>query len=121
YAISRTNGDRLWKRRLDNRIVFPVIVQGDALMVAPFRGDHVPIFLLSDGRRVNYYRLNRGCEIVASPSFEDGTLLVPTDKGLLAAVTVAPAKSEEASTGTKQQVRPTPPAAERNRKDNPHP
>ena len=121
YAISRSNGDRLWKRRLDNRIVFPVIIEGDAVMVAPLRGDHIPVFLLSDGRRVNYYRLNRGCEIVGNPTFVDGTLLVPTDKGLLAAVTVAPAKSEEASTGTKQQAHPTPPSAERNRKDNPHP
>ena len=121
YAISRSNGDRLWKRRLDNRIVFPVIIEGDAVMVAPLRGDHIPIFLLSDGRRVNYYRLNRGCEIVASPSFVDGTLLVPTDKGLLAAVTIAPAKSDEARTGGKQQVPPAPATAERNRKDNPHP
>src|SRR5262249_58182721 len=111
YAISPASGDRLWKRRLDNRIVFPVIVQGDALMVAPFRGDHVPIFLLSDGRRVNYYRLNRGYEIVASPTFVDGTLLVPTDKGLVAAVTIAPAKPDEASKGATQQTPPTPDTA----------
>jgi outer membrane protein assembly factor BamB len=104
YVLSRSNGDRLWKRRLDNRIVFPVIVEGDALMVAPFRGDHVPIFLMSDGRRVNYYRLNRGCEIVASPSFFDGTLLVPTDKGLVAAVTVAPAKSDATPSGARSQT-----------------
>jgi outer membrane protein assembly factor BamB len=116
YAFSRSNGDRLWKRRLDNRIIFPVIIEGDAVMVAPLRGDHIPVFLLADGRRVNYYRLNRGCEIVGSPSFVDGTLLVPTDKGLLAAVTVAPTKSEEATSGVK-----TPATAVRNRKDNPHP
>jgi outer membrane protein assembly factor BamB len=120
YAISRSNGDRLWKRRLDNRIVFPVIIEGDAVMVAPLRGDHIPVFLLSDGRRVNYYRLNRGCEIVASPSFVEGTLLVPTDKGLLAAVTVGPAKSEEASSAVKQ-VQAAPGAAERARKEHPQP
>jgi outer membrane protein assembly factor BamB len=114
YVISRSSGDRLWKRRLENRIVFPVIVEGDALMVAPFRGDHVPIFLMSDGRRVNYYRLNRGYEIVASPSFFDGTLVVPTDKGLIAAVTVGPAKSEapkaakDQLSGTEQTRKPAP-------------
>jgi len=118
YAISRTNGDRLWKRRLDNRIVFPVIVQGDALMVAPFRGDHVPVFLVSDGRRVNYFRLDRGSEIVANPTFVDGTLLVPTDKGLIAAVSIAPARSDEASGSVKQQAPGPPPTAERAKKPN---
>jgi outer membrane protein assembly factor BamB len=117
YVMSRSNGDRVWKRRLDNRIVFPVIVEGDALVVAPYRGDHVPIFLMSDGRRVNYYRLNRGHEIVASPSFSDGTLLVPTDKGLIAAVPVAPARSDGSQNGAKNQM----PAPEPLKKPTPRP
>ena len=121
YAISLSTGDRLWKRRLDNRIVFPVIVEGDAVMVAPLRGDHVPIFLMSDGRRVSYYSLTRGSEIVASPSFTDGFLLVPTDKGLIAAVPVNPPKSEEASKSTRERSPTTPTTAEQIKKPNPRP
>jgi outer membrane protein assembly factor BamB len=119
YAISRSNGDRLWKRRLDNRIVFPAIVDGDAVMVAPLRGDHVPVFLISDGRRLNYYRLSRNSEIVASPSFVDGTLLVPTDRGLLAAVAITPARSEEESKGSKEQMSGDLAKPERAKKPNP--
>jgi outer membrane protein assembly factor BamB len=89
YALSRSNGNRIWKRRLDNRIAAAPIVEGDATMITPLRSDHVAVFLNSDGRRVNYYQLDRGSEIVADPIFSDGTLLLVTDKGLVVATTRA--------------------------------
>ena len=46
YALSRANGDRVWKRRLDNRIIAEPIVEGDATMIAPHRGDYVAYFEL---------------------------------------------------------------------------
>ncbi|MCI0485628.1 MAG: PQQ-binding-like beta-propeller repeat protein [Blastocatellia bacterium] len=87
YALSRRNGDRLWKRRFDNRIAAPPMVEGDAVMIAPLRGDHVAVFLSADGRRVNFYRLDRESEIVAEPVFSDDTLVIATDKGIVVAVT----------------------------------
>jgi outer membrane protein assembly factor BamB len=93
YALSRANGNRVWKRRLDNRLASAPIVDGDAVMIAPLRGNHVAVFLNSDGRRVNYYQLDRGSEIIADPVFSDGTLLLVTDKGLVAA-TAGPAENQ---------------------------
>jgi outer membrane protein assembly factor BamB len=90
YALSRSNGNRIWKRRLDNRIAADPIVEGDATMIAPLRGDHVAVFLNSDGRRVNFYRLDGELEIVAEPVFSGDTLLLSTDKGLIV-VSTAPA------------------------------
>jgi outer membrane protein assembly factor BamB len=85
YALSKTSGNRLWKRRMDNRIAAAPIVDGDANMIAPLRGNHVAVFLNSDGRRVNVYQLERGYEIVAGPIFSDGLLFISTDKGLVVA------------------------------------
>ena len=85
YGLSRANGDRIWKRRLENRIAATPVVVGDAAMVAPLRGDHVAFFLHEDGRRINFYRLEREVEIVASPLFADNLLLLSTNKGLVAA------------------------------------
>jgi outer membrane protein assembly factor BamB len=85
YALSRTSGDRLWKRRLENRITAAVIVEGDASLVAPLRGDYVAVFLNSDGRRVNLFRLEKDFEIVADPIFSGDTLILATSNGLVVA------------------------------------
>ena len=87
YALSRSNGDRIWKRRLENRIASALIVEGDASLVAPLRGDYVAVFLNSDGRRVNVYRLEKDSEIVADPIFSGGTLVLATNNGLVVAKT----------------------------------
>ncbi|GEM_PF-897207 len=85
YALSRSSGNRLWKRRFDNRLIAAPLVEGDAAMIAPYRGDAIAVFLSADGRRVNFYRLEKETEIVAAPVLSDNLLLIPTDKGLLAA------------------------------------
>lgn len=85
YALARSTGDRIWKRRLENRIISAPIVEGDASLVAPLRGDYVAVFLNSDGRRVNFYRLDKESEIVADPIFSGNTLVLATDKGLVVA------------------------------------
>jgi hypothetical protein len=85
YALSRANGDRIWKRRLENRITSTLIVEGDASLVAPLRGDYVAVFLNSDGRRVNLYRLEKDSEIVADPILAGDTLVLPTNNGLVVA------------------------------------
>jgi outer membrane protein assembly factor BamB len=90
YAIARTTGNKIWKRRLDNRLSAAPIIEGDAAMVAPHRGDHVAVFLHQDGRRVNFYRLDKEQELVAQPVFSDNLLLLLTDKGLVAAVATQP-------------------------------
>lgn len=90
YMLSRENGDRIWKRRFDNRIAAAPLVEGDAVMIAPLRGDHVAVFLNADGRRVNFYRLEKGTEIVAEPTFSNDTLVIATDKGIVVAVTAQP-------------------------------
>jgi hypothetical protein len=56
-------------------------------MVAPLRGEYVAVFLNSDGRRVNLYKLERGFEIVADPILSGDKLLLSTDKGLVVATT----------------------------------
>ncbi len=86
YAISKTTGNKIWKRRLDNRLSAAPIVEGDAALIAPLRGDHIAVFLTSDGRRVNFYHLDKEQEIVAQPAFSDNLLLILTDKGLVAAI-----------------------------------
>jgi outer membrane protein assembly factor BamB len=90
YALARSNGNKIWKRRMENRITAPPLVEGDALMIAPIRGDHVAVFLQADGKRVNFYRLDKEYEIVSEPVFSDHLLLLATNKGLVAAVTTQP-------------------------------
>jgi outer membrane protein assembly factor BamB len=90
YALARATGDRIWKRRLENRIVSAPIVEGDASLVAPLRGDYVAVFLNADGRRVNFYQLDKDFEIVADPIFTGGTLVLPTSKGLVVATATRP-------------------------------
>src|SRR6185295_1102443 len=80
YALSRSKGDRIWKRRLENRITSAPIVDGDASLVAPLRGDYVAVFLNSDGRRVNLFRLDKDFEIVADPNFSGDMLVLAMDK-----------------------------------------
>lgn len=86
YAMAKTTGNKIWKRRLDNRLSAAPIVEGDAAMIAPLRGDHLAVFLNADGRRVNFYRLDKEQEIVAQPVFSGNLLLILTDKGLVAAI-----------------------------------
>ena len=94
YCFARTNGNRIWKRRLDNRIAAAVIVEGDAILVAGLRSNQVAVLLDTGGFVVNYYKLEPEYEIVAQPVFVRGTLLLPTDKGLVVAVS-SPATDEK--------------------------
>jgi outer membrane protein assembly factor BamB len=87
YALARSTGDRIWKRRLENRISSAPMVEGDASLVAPLRGDYVAVFLNSDGRRVNFYQLDKEFEIVADPVFSGDILVLATNKGLVVART----------------------------------
>ncbi len=86
YCFARANGNRIWKRRLDNRIAADVIVEGDSILVAGLRSNQVAVLLDSGGQVVNYYKLETDYEIVAQPVFARGTLLLPTDKGLVVAI-----------------------------------
>ena len=86
YCFARTNGNRVWKRRFDNRIAAAVIVEGDAILVAGLRSNQVAVLLDTGGLVVNYYKLESEYEIVAQPVFVRGTLLLPTDKGLVCAL-----------------------------------
>jgi outer membrane protein assembly factor BamB len=83
YCFARSNGNRTWKRRLDNRIAAPVIVETDSILVAALRSNHVIVLLTSDGRIVNTYKMESEYELVTRPVFGDGTLLLPTDRGLV--------------------------------------
>lgn len=96
YCLSLSSGDRLWKRRLENRIISAPITEGDAMMAAPLRSDYVAVFLNADGRRVNLYQLERDYEIVADPVLIGDLLVLPTNKGLVAA-SVARAQANPAS------------------------
>ena len=90
YCFARSNGNRTWKRRLDNRINAPVIVEGDSILVAPLRSNHVIVLLSSDGRIVNSFKLDSEYETVTRPVFAAGTLLLSTDKGLVAVSSTRP-------------------------------
>jgi outer membrane protein assembly factor BamB len=90
YALSKSTGDRVWKRRLENRITSAVVVEGDANLVAPLRGDYVAVFLNADGRRVNLYKLEKDTEIVADPIFSNDTLYLATSNGLVVARAMRP-------------------------------
>jgi outer membrane protein assembly factor BamB len=86
YALGRDTGNKIWKRRMENRLTSAPVVEGDTAMIAPFRGDHVVMFLNADGRRVNFYRLDKEFEIVAEAVFQNHLLLLATNKGLIAAI-----------------------------------
>ncbi len=90
YALGRATGNKIWKRRMGSRLTAAPLVEGDAAMIAPLRGDHIAVFLNADGRRVNFYRLDKEFEIVAEPVFQDHLLLLATNKGLVAAITTQP-------------------------------
>lgn len=94
YALARSSGDRIWKRRLENRITAAPIVEGDASLVAPLHGGYVAVFLNADGRRVNVYQLDKDFEIVADPIFTNGSLVLPTSKGLVVAIATRPKDSQ---------------------------
>jgi WD40 repeat protein len=109
YALARSTGDRIWKRRLENRITSSPMVEGDASLVAPLRGDYVAVFLNSDGRRVNFYQLDKEFEIVADPVFSGDTLVLATNKGLVVARTTrAVAKPTTAGQETKAEKKSPP-------------
>jgi outer membrane protein assembly factor BamB len=86
YALARETGNKIWKRRMESRLTSAPVVVGDTAMIAPIRSDHVAMFLLADGRRVNFYRLDKEFEIVAEAVFQNHLLLLATNKGLVAAV-----------------------------------
>ncbi len=92
YVLSKSNGNRLWKRRLVDRIVADPIVEKDVTLIAPFHGDHVVVFKNSDGQRVNYFQLDRSEEIIGTPLFRGGLLLLPTNRGVIAAAETSPPK-----------------------------
>jgi outer membrane protein assembly factor BamB len=92
YALARSTGDRIWKRRLENRIISAPLVEGDASLVAPLRGDYVAAFHNSDGHRLNLYQLDKDFEIVADPVFTGELLVLPTNKGLVVAKTTKAAE-----------------------------
>jgi hypothetical protein len=86
YALARETGNKVWKRRMESRLTSAPVVQGDTAMIAPLRGDHVAMFLHADGRRVNFFRLDKEYEIVAEAVFQNHLLLLATNKGLVAAI-----------------------------------
>jgi outer membrane protein assembly factor BamB len=90
YALGRETGNKIWKRRMESRLTAAPVIEGDAALIAPLRGDHIAVFLHADGRRVNFYRLDKEYEIVAEPVFRDHLLLLATNKGLVAAITTQP-------------------------------
>ena len=98
YVLSKATGNRLWKRRLVDRIVASPIVETDVIMVSPFHGDHVVMFMNSDGQRVNYYQLDRGDEIIGAPLFRCGLLLLPTNRGIIAAAVTDESDSSPSKT-----------------------
>ena len=103
YALGRKTGNKIWKRRMESRLTAAPVIEGDAAMIAPLRGDHIAVFLTADGRRVNFYRLDKEYEIVAEPVFQDHLLLLATNKGLVAAITTQPT---EGRTNARQKEKP---------------
>ncbi|MEK6320916.1 MAG: PQQ-binding-like beta-propeller repeat protein [Acidobacteriota bacterium] len=109
YALSRSTGDRIWKRRLENRIASAPIVEGDASLIAPLRGDYVAVFLNSDGRRVNFYQLDKEFEIVADPVFSGDILVLATNKGLVVARTTRSAGNPTSAVQEMKAEKKSPP------------
>ena len=66
------------------------IVEGDACLVAPLRGDYVAVLLNADGRRVNIFRLEKDSEIVTDPIFSGDTLVLVTTNGIIVAKATRP-------------------------------
>jgi outer membrane protein assembly factor BamB len=95
YALARASGNRLWKRRLEGRIAASPLVRGDATLIAPLHSDYVAVFSNSDGRPLNFFRLDKGLEIVAAPALSSETLAIATDRGLIVA-TVAKSSDQPA-------------------------
>jgi outer membrane protein assembly factor BamB len=96
YCLSRSTGDRIWKRRLENRIAAAPVVEGDANLVGALHSGYVAVFLNSDGRRVNLFRLEPEYEIVADPLFAGDNLILPTDRGLVVATAIRPSPNAAA-------------------------
>jgi outer membrane protein assembly factor BamB len=103
YALARETGNKVWKRRMENRLTSAPVVEGDTAMIAPLRGDHVAMFLHADGRRVNFYRLDKEYEIVAEAVFQNHLLLLATNKGLVAAMAT---RLTDGRTNARQKARP---------------
>lgn len=93
YCFARTNGNRIWKRRFDNRISAAAIVEGDSVLIAPLRGNQLSVLLQSNGQLISYYKLDGESEVVAQPAFEADTLVLPTDKGLIAVAVTKPSNT----------------------------
>jgi outer membrane protein assembly factor BamB len=96
YALSKSSGNHIWKRKMEDRVTECPLIDGDTTLIAPFRGDHVAMFLTQDGRRVNYYQLSKGDALIGEPLFSEGTLLLRTDTGLVVAVAQHPQEPKEA-------------------------
>jgi outer membrane protein assembly factor BamB len=103
YALARETGNKVWKRRMENRLTSAPVVEGDTAMIVPLRGDHVAMFLNADGRRVNFYRLDKEYEIVAEAVFQNHLLLLATNKGLVAAIATP---LSDGRTNARQKAKP---------------
>jgi outer membrane protein assembly factor BamB len=103
YALARETGNKVWKRRMESRLSSAPLVEGDTALIVPLRGDHVAMFLNADGRRVNFFRLDKEYEIVAEAVFQNHLLLLATNKGLVAAIATP---LSDGRTNARQKAKP---------------
>jgi len=89
YGLSIRNGNRRWAERLPGRLSLDLIPGEDAVMVAPLASSEIYVISARDGKRINAIRTDSRkiseAKVVATPVLNDNLLLIPTDRGLLAA------------------------------------
>lgn len=84
YCLSPQRGVRLWKYRLDGRVLArPLVLNGDVLLT-PLVGEEGVILSLQDGKKVNSLYVGEDNNTGASPLFQGNLILLTTRKGLLA-------------------------------------
>jgi outer membrane protein assembly factor BamB len=89
YALRAKSGTVQWKTKLPGRLMADSIVSGETVLLSALRASNVVALLLSEGQVAGSLELGKGIEIVAAPVMSSDILVLTTDRGIIAARSVA--------------------------------
>lgn len=85
YGLHPSTGSIRWKVRLSGRIVADPLIGDDAVLVSALRDHRLIVLNARDGKVTNTIELGQEFEIAGPPSLVDGTMIMITDRGIVAA------------------------------------
>lgn len=82
YLIDKKDGDVIWKKRFDSKLLAYPSVKGDLVVVVPFESNTATIVRISDGKILNTIRLSDAQFFLSNPVVSDDGLIFSTSEGV---------------------------------------